>query len=119
MVLNGYKIFQIIARSAATIMSLKINWNSPLSDPVIRFDDIEANTPFVIDTPASRGAVYVKVVSASSMMFCDKNDIHGIEYQNGGMYEIATGKVFPPTTSPIKVVPLSYNVSTPKPEIYK
>lgn len=83
---------------------MKVNWNQSKVGQD-RFDDLGLNESFRIASPQSRGAVYVKVI-----------DNRTGDY---GMLELATGKVFDPTTSPVEPVNVEVNVSAPRPNIYR
>ena len=82
----------------------KVTWESNQQTGKLYFSNLAVGDCFKIDTRASKGAVYRKVLSE-----CD-----GEEYQE----EIATGKLFYPTASPVIKVDVEIVVSAPKPAIY-
>lgn len=68
------------------------------------FEDLDLNDSFVIDSPASHGAVYRKVRKSRT------SDYY--------MMEEATGKLFDPTVSNVKKVNVAVQIDTNKPSIY-
>lgn len=88
-------------------MSTKVLWNTA-PKTVTQFDQLEVGDHFKINTHSSQGAVYRKV----------ELDIH-FSPVKFGMEEAQTGKVFRPTTSPIKKVETSIFIEEPKPVIYR
>lgn len=104
-----------------SLMSTKIKWND--SKPVARkFNDIEVGDSFTIDTVNSKGAVYIKV-DLLEVLTSIRNTSYGLSNftpstSRYAMQEVATGKVFSPTSSPIKPVEVEISVNQVKPSIY-
>lgn len=104
-----------------SLMSTKIKWND--SKPVARkFADIEVGDAFTIDTVNSKGAVYIKVDLIEALTSI-RNTSYGLSNftpstARYAMQEVATGKVFAPTPSPIKAVDVEIAVNQTKPAIY-
>jgi len=84
-------------------VSVVVNWNQKKSySPNLYFSDLQINQAFRIK--GGRGAVYVKIKIRGG-----QND--GQEY----MLELATGKAFQPTISPIELIRVEINISASKP----
>ena len=87
-----------------------INWKNPAASRNLYFSNLKLNDTFRI--VSGRGAVYTKVSVAPAAR---SSDIRGREL----MMEVATGLLFDPTTSPVELVEVDVQISTPKPYIYK
>jgi hypothetical protein len=83
---------------------MKVNWNQPVVAPpkALKFDDLALNETF--RNTGGRGAVYVKVQVG-----------HEDDYY---MYELATGRLWEPTTATLERVAVDVNVTAAKPRIY-
>jgi len=84
---------------------MEINWKD--ADPVksrVYFKDLLLNESFKI---VAGDAVYVKVAV-----------VHKYDENEEFMCELATGKLFPPTKSPVQLVHVDVDVDLPKPVIY-
>lgn len=104
-----------------SLMSTKINWKD--SKPAPRtFASIEVGDAFTIDTVHSKGAVYIKVDLIEVLTSIRNNTYGAANFNVAGnryaMQEVATGKVFAPTPSPIKPVEVEISVNQAKPSIY-
>lgn len=73
----------------------------------VYFTDLELLDTFKI--VGGRGAIYMKV--SINKQITNEELIYG-------QLELATGKVFKPTSSPLVLVDVEMNVETPKPSIY-
>lgn len=89
---------------------MKVNWNAATKPTKLKFVDIQPNQAF--KNKAGRGAVYVKVVPAGGV---DAATSDGDDLENGLMYELATGKLFPPTEAELELVDVELNVAQAKP----
>ncbi len=90
---------------------MNIVWNVPSAakKPALHFGDLDVNDTFKLTTGE---AVYVKVSRrvGSTRSF----DRHNEEY----MLELATGRLFGPSSSPVARVGVTVNVDVPKPSLY-
>lgn len=82
--------------------TVKVNWLKEKKVPALLFEDLRLNTPFRNTSPDSKGAVYIKVSDATASF----------------MYEVQTGRLWPPTKSPVEIVDLTININLEKPQIY-
>lgn len=73
----------------------------------IYFHDLAVMECFVVDSPSSKGAVYMKVEDRSRTPWLYRQ------------LELATGLVFQPTGSPIHRVDVKVEIDCKRPEIYK
>jgi hypothetical protein len=87
---------------------MKINWNKtkPQTHPLY-FNNLGIKDTFVIDSPTSQGAVYMKVEDMT------------VDNGNEFMLELETGHIFRPTGSRVKHVDVEINVASQKPSIYE
>lgn len=90
-----------------TETNVKINWKHKLLPQVQYYSDLSLNEAFRLTTGQ---AIYIKVL-VSPKVAGNRNE----EY---GMLEIATGKVFPPSNSPVELVNVEVNVDSVKPPLY-
>ncbi len=103
-----------------SLMSTKINWKD--SKPAPRtFASIEVGDAFTIDTIHSKGAVYIKV-DLIEVLTNIRNTSYGagnfnVATNRYAMQEVATGKVFAPTPSPIKPTEVEITVNQAKPSL--
>lgn len=81
-----------------------VNWTNQKAPTRKYFTELPLGATFSIDSPHARGAVYMKVY-----------DQHESEYK---MLELATGKIFPVNTNPVKEISVEINIATAKPSIY-
>lgn len=81
---------------------MKINWKSKPAKTIV-FSSLGVGDTF--RNTHGHGAVYMKV------QLCG-------DYDDYGMLELATGKVFKPTSSPLELVDVEMTVDTTKPSIY-
>ena len=90
---------------------MKVNWSKPGKPVGSRFKDLAANQAF--RNKAGYGAVYVKVLPAGGIEVVDSNgnDVDGL------MFEVATGKLYPPTAALVELVDVEVNVGTNKPNL--
>lgn len=93
---------------------MKINWQNQ-KESVNFFENLDVNTGFKVVSPHARGAVYIKVAKGDSdtKIYSSR---HG--HMECMMYEVATGKLFPPTSSPVEIVEIETNIHQKKPGIY-
>ncbi len=105
-------------------MTTKIVWESePASLAKPTFDSLKVGESFVIDSLSSRGAVYRKVDLTEFIHALPLSKVTVRSFtpstvqENHAMEEIATGKVFKGTTSPVKRVTVEIKVSAKKPSI--
>lgn len=85
------------------IIVLQINWKGqPRTNRPLYFRDLGLNQPFRNAGNLSQGAVYIKVA-------------HGDDQY---MYEVNSGALWRPTSSPVEKVNLELNVPVEKPSIY-
>jgi hypothetical protein len=90
---------------------INIQWqNKKIQDFPLYFDDLELNEAFKINTGK---AVYIKVGLNKKLYIKSSSKI-----DTECMYEIATGKLYPPTNSPVVQIGLEMIVNIPKPSIY-
>jgi hypothetical protein len=90
----------------------------------IYFRDLDVNTAF--RNKNGKGAVYIKVELNKNLYIFTEDDVDcclgtaelSPITSRYAMYEIATGKLFEPTNSPLEIVELKLKVSVPKPSIY-
>jgi hypothetical protein len=85
--------------------STQIHWKGQYSPQPLTFGDLSANDAFKI---RGHNAVYLKVVSGRNSGLAN----------TGGMLEIATGKIFGPTSSEVERVNVEIHVGTTRPSIY-
>lgn len=83
---------------------MEITWEDtkPVSK-VLHFDDLPLNATFRNTSRLSQGAVYAKVAT---------------QYDDNYMMEIQTGRLFPPTASPVEIVNVNVKIPLPKPSLY-
>lgn len=93
-----------------------INWLKSQKPKTLYFKDIQVNEKFVIDTGGSKGAVYTKVENVNGYNV-DDSDWEN-EESDHAMMEIATGKLWASTKSPVKLVDVEINIDAEKPSIY-
>jgi len=93
-------------------MTVKINWDKTPAVRDLYYSDIPYNSSFMVNTDASKGAVYRKVRIKRDVF--GYNTVGDIDAQ----MEEATGSLFKPTTSPIKRVDVTVNIAATKPSIY-
>lgn len=86
-----------------------INWKNPTPSRNLYFSDLKLNDTFRI--VGGKGAVYTKVSGAHAAR---NSNIRGCEL----MMEIASGLLFDSTSSPVELVEVNVQISTPKPYIY-
>lgn len=86
---------------------VKVNWSS--DNCQLFFRDLEINQAFRNAGKWSKGAIYIKVG-------IDKTSVSQEPFYY--MYEVATGKLWPATSSPVEVVDVSVNINSPKPAAY-
>lgn len=84
-------------------MGTKVNWGSRAASGKLYFNDLDIGDCFKINTSAAKGAVYRKVY----------NTIEGECLAE----EVATSKLFHPTTSEVVKVNVNIDIDAPKPEI--
>jgi hypothetical protein len=85
----------------------KVNWNryvAPARD--LYFSDLELNESF--RNKNGKGAVYTKVGLVT----------HRGHVTQHGMLELATGKIWEATASPVERINVEVNISAVKPSIY-
>lgn len=87
---------------------MKINWKNKPAKTVI-FSSLDVGETF--KNTQGHGAVYMKVKVNSDV-------VRGGYVDSFGMLELATGKVFKPTSSPLELVDVEMTVDVPKPTIY-
>ncbi len=81
---------------------MKVNWNHRVAKTkTLHFANLDINDAFKI---VGAKAVYIKV-----------KENYG---QNEWMMELATGRLFAPTLSPVDLVNVEVNIGIPKPSIY-
>lgn len=84
---------------------LNINWKSNNhSKNCLYFSDLELNQPFRNAGPLSQGVVYIKVENKSGEQF---------------MYEVYTGRLWPPTAAEVEKINVEVNIPVEKPRNYK
>lgn len=83
-------------------MSIKFVWEGEVNKPLY-FKDVPVNKNFLIDTESAQGAVYRKVYNK------DKNQYLAMEE--------ATGNLYTPTNSPVKLVDATVSIKAPKPNL--
>jgi hypothetical protein len=93
---------------------MNVSWkNTPKT---LYFNDLSDGDSFRIATGNSKGAIYTRVNLNPFVMTHHYNDtLRGRDY---GMLEIATGKVFIPTKSPVERVSVNVSIDTEKPSLY-
>jgi RecJ-like exonuclease len=98
---------------------MKVSWQDEGVIPVkpLYFDDLSVGESFRIDTVNSKGAVYRKVDLTAYLKDEDIDEVYGVD-NTCAMEEIATGKVFTPTKSPIKRVDVDVTIRQAKPDLY-
>jgi hypothetical protein len=98
---------------------MKVSWKDEGVTKVraLTFEDLNVGESFKIDTPASRGAVYVKVDLGARLD--DLDGYYDCDKDKYGQLEVATGKVFTPTKSPVKRVDVSVTINEVKPALYE
>lgn len=85
-------------------MSVKMIWNKPVSaTKEIYFTDLEVGDVFQINTEKSKGAIYMKTTFGSANYY---------------MLELATGKLFLPHGTPVKIIPIEISLPVSRPSIY-
>jgi len=87
----------------------KINWNTSKKTDLF-FEDLDVGDTFRL---ANGAAVYMKVSSGRGLYFTVSN-----EYENEGMLELATGKVFAASESEVVLIDVDITINAEKPEIY-
>lgn len=92
-----------------------INWLKSQKPKPLYFKDIQVNEKFVIDTGNSMGAVYTKVQNMNAYNTQDWTN----DDDDFGMMEIATGKLWAATKSPVKLIDVEINIDAAKPSIYE
>lgn len=90
---------------------MKINWGKKNPALKLVFDDLDVGQSFRL---VSGDAIYCKVEAGRSMDFFDSNG-EALEY---GMMEWASGKVWPPSQTPVELVEVVVNIEILKPELY-
>lgn len=94
--------------------SIKVNWDNQPKTNNLLFYQLNPNDAFRI---VGARAVYIKVVAGRGMnVSASGPKTNGLP--DGGMLEIATGKVFAPTTSYVELVDVSVDIKAKKPDIY-
>lgn len=86
---------------------MNIVWDAPRAVPTLYFRDLQVNEAFKLTTG---NAVYVKVSRRAGS--------HGSRYDEYHMLELATGRLFDPSGSPVERVDVTVNVGLKKPQIY-
>lgn len=92
-------------------VSTKINWTGGKDKYRLYFDDLALGEHFVVDTDLSKGAIYRKVIVEHTVV---NNVYQGTSY---GQMEVATAKVFRPTSSMVKAVEVEITVRAVKPNL--
>lgn len=93
---------------------MKTFWKKEQSNQIkpLYFSDIKVGESFTINTHNSQGAIYTKVDLNSVR---DRTNVLNLY----GMLEIETCKIFPSTSSPIKLVPVEVHIDSDRPNLYK
>lgn len=86
---------------------MNIIWDAPRAVPTLYFRDLQLNEAFKLTTG---NVVYVKVSKRAGS--------HGNRYEDYHMLELATGKLFDPSNSPVERVDVTVSVGLKKPAIY-
>lgn len=93
---------------------VKINWDDSKKNSGLAFRNLNTNDAFRIQ---GSKAVYIKVVPgcrALTIELAHNQRGNG----DGAMLEVATGKIFPPTSSLVELVDVSVDIKAKKPDIY-
>ena len=104
-------------------MSTKIIWENSVQEKSLTFGDLKVGESFSIDSIASKGAVYRKVDLTDFLHVWNagtpsyKRIVPSTVQENHAMEEVATGKVFHPTTSKVRRVEIEIKISARKPNI--
>lgn len=104
-------------------MSTKIIWENSVQEKSLTFGDLKVGESFSIDSIASKGAVYRKVDLTEFLhaLPLGRGTVRAYTpstvQENHAMEEVATGKVFHPTTSKVKRVEIEIKISARKPNI--
>lgn len=105
-------------------MTTKIVWENSVQETPLTFDSLKVGESFVIDSVSSKGAVYRKVDLTEFLHALPIERVHSAYVfkpstvqENHAMEEVATGKVFKPTTSRVKRVQTEIRISAKKPNI--
>ncbi len=87
---------------------MKVKWTNEKKQ--LHFNDLGVNQSFRIASNRSQGAVYTKVEL--------DNILVNSTFAKYGMCEVATGKVFVGTNSPVELVEVEALINGTKPNIY-
>lgn len=104
-------------------MTTKIIWENSVQETSPTFDSLKVGESFMIDSLASKGAVYRKVDLTEVIHMWTSSVpkysriVPSTVQENHAMEEIATGKVFKATTSRVKRVETEIKISAKKPNI--
>jgi len=91
---------------------MNVRWKNAKTQ--LYFGDLKPRQTFKIVSATSKGAVYMKCEGGGDLQFYSDDG----NYYAGGMLEIMTGKVFPPTLSAVEIVETNLDIPLEKPEIY-
>lgn len=83
-------------------MKTKIVWNNSSTPQPLTFDQLAYGDCYKVDTFRSKGAIYMKTEG--------RHEDYALE--------LATGKLFPPQSSPLALVEVEINIQADKPTIY-
>lgn len=92
-----------------------VSWANQPVRKTLHFVDLLPNEAFRIKSYRSKGAVYIKVVPGHDDLVLEGK---WGETHSGVMYELATGKLYPPTSSTVELVDVDIEVHQDKPDIY-
>ncbi len=102
-IFNNYKQKEKVKQMG----NVTINWGPNKSNKTLYFADLAVNDSFRIK---DHDAIYLKIAPGRGASF-GPNTSHL-------MLEIATGRAFAATGSPVEHVPVEINISTSKPGLY-
>ncbi len=88
------------------VSAVKVKWANSQPKRNLYFTHLNANDAFRIK---GHSAVYIKVIGGRSGVLASFD---------GAMMEVATGKLFAPTSSEIEPVDVEINIGVAKPHIY-
>lgn len=116
--LSKLNIIHFLNKSGEQNMSMQINFKNDVTTKQLYFADLPLNSAFRIKTSGSKGAIYIKTQEINHFSRMGSNNkLQTVNHFR--MYEIATGKLFEPTPSPVELVSVKIEIDAERPEVYR